>query len=88
MTPCTRVEVYSSYTYAVEPRAFYEDQIEHRIVETLRAWKTPGCVHFYVRAQDDRFFELIYEEANDCWFLQSFGETCRVANSSPTRPSQ
>ncbi len=82
MIPLTRVETYSSYAYAVEPRAFDYDDMRHRVEEIQRAWKTPGQIHFYIRDEHARFFELIYDEANAAWLLRTFGESCRVANHS------
>ena len=81
-----RVEEYSSHAYAVEPRAFYFEEMRHTVQEIERTWKTPGRSHFYLRDEHQRFFELIYEEATDRWFLRTFGETCRVASSTPMRP--
>jgi hypothetical protein len=85
MTPVDRVEVYSSFAYAVEPRAFYLEEKMHNVHEIERAWKSPGHLHFYVRDEHERCFELVYEEANDRWFLRAFGETCRVGSLSTTR---
>ncbi len=85
MIAVERIQVYSSYAYAVEPRAFYVGELEHRVAEITRAWKTPGCVHFYVRDEQHELFELRYDQVNDRWFLRTFGETCRVAPTSLTR---
>jgi hypothetical protein len=85
MSPVDRVEVYSSYAYAVEPRAFYFEENRHDVKEIARAWKSPGHNHYYVRDYHECFFELIYEEANDRWFLRAFGETCRVVSLSTSR---
>jgi hypothetical protein len=85
VTPVDRVSVYSSYAYAVEPRAFYFEEIRHNIKEIERAWKSPGRLHFHVRDEYESCFELVYEEANDRWFLRTFGETCRVVSLSTTR---
>ncbi len=68
MKPLDRVEVYSSYAYAVEPRAFYLDEARHE-VQVERAWKSPGRIHFNVRDKSQGAFELIYEETGDRWFL-------------------
>ncbi len=87
MNSLIRVETYSSYTYAVEPRAFHFEEMRHGVEEIVRAWKSPGHLHFYLRDEHNRFFELIYEEATDRWFLRTFGETCRVASPTSTRSS-
>lgn len=67
MNTPTQVETYSSYAYAVEPRAFAIEGARHAVAEVLRAWKTPGQVHFRVRDEHERLFELIYDEMNDQW---------------------
>ena len=85
MNELERVEAYSSYKYAVEPRAFYLQEKRHVVDEIDREWKSPGHVHFYVHDEQHQFFELIYEEINDRWFLRRFGETCSVATQSTKR---
>ncbi len=85
MMALERVQVYSSYAYAVEPRVFYVGELEHHVAEIIRTWKTPDYVHFYVRDEQHALFELRYDPINDRWFLRTFGETCRVAPTSLTR---
>lgn len=46
-----RVETYSSFAYAVEPRAFVFREETHRVQEIVRQWRTPGCIHFYVHCR-------------------------------------
>ena len=77
LTPVA-VEVYSSFAYAVEPRAFHHDNARHSVERVERMWKTPGRTHFYVRDAQQHLFELIYEQSNDRWWLRSFGESCSV----------
>ncbi len=67
MKPLEQVQVYSSYAYAVEPRAFYFQGQQHRVSEVRRAWKSPGHIHFYVRDEQQRFFELVYDQTQDYW---------------------
>lgn len=85
MKPLERVEVYSSYRYAVEPRAFFFEEMKHGVDEIERTWKSPGQVHFYLRDEHHSFFELIYEEGNDRWFLRTIGVACPVTSHSTTR---
>ncbi len=62
-----QVEVYSSYTYAVEPRA-YIVQGDRRAIESIeRQWRTPGQIHFRVRAERAAVVELVYMEDRDQW---------------------
>ncbi len=79
-----RVETYSSYAYAVAPRAFYSEGLRHGVQEIQSVWKTPGQIHFYLRDEHDRFFELTFDERVEEWSLRTFGETCRVAQVSTT----
>jgi hypothetical protein len=71
-----RVETYSSFAYAVEPRAFEYGGMKHRVEIITRTWRTPGQIHFYVRDEHDQFFGLTYDEPNDEWSIRTFGETC------------
>jgi hypothetical protein len=80
-----QVEAYSSYRYPVEPSAFYLEGVRHGVEKVERTWKSPGHIHFYLRDEHHMFFEMIYEDATDRWFLRAFGETCRVASTSTTR---
>ncbi len=63
------VEVYSSYKYAVEPRAYRMDGERHVVQSGGRQWRTPGHLHF-VCAEHDEFVELIYDESRDEWSLR------------------
>ena len=64
-----RVECYSGYTYAQEPRAFVW-QGQRYIVQTVEwTWRTPEGLYFRVRTEDDSRFELIYEETDDRWAI-------------------
>lgn len=71
-----RVEVYSSYAYAVEPRTFEHESCIHRVARITRSWRTPSHIHFYVWDENDKFFELTYDVTQDRWTLRKFGETC------------
>ncbi len=69
------VEVYSSYMYAVGPRAFTLDN-ERRVVQSIeRQWRTPGRLHFYVCDERGEFVELIYDETQDTWSARQFDMT-------------
>lgn len=79
-----RVETYSSYAYAAEPRAFEYANATHRVREIVRAWRTPTQIHFYIRDEQDDFFELTYDEANDVWTIRAFGKNCPIPNKVKT----
>ncbi len=66
----TAVEAYSSYAYAVEPRAFTLRGERHRVQSVLRTWRTPGWVHFFVQDDRENALELRYDEQQDTWWLE------------------
>ena len=70
------VETYSSFAYAVAPRAFEWENLPHRVTEIVRQWRTPGQIHFYVRDDQNEFFELTYNEPNEAWTIRAFGKNC------------
>lgn len=74
--PDLLVETYSSFAYAVEPRAYVLDGVRHNIQSILRMWRTPDGIHFYVLDQRDEFAELIYHEHRGVWIVREFGKTC------------
>lgn len=75
------VRAYSGFTYAVEPRAFDYDGTTHRVETITRMWRTPAQLHFYVRDEDGKFFELTYDESSMDWTVRTFGETCPPKHS-------
>lgn len=64
------VECYSGHTYAQEPRAFVLGDSRYRVVEVIAAWREPQGPCFLVRADDDRRYELKYDEAGDTWQIR------------------
>ncbi|MGE5138942.1 MAG: hypothetical protein ACM3JD_05750 [Rudaea sp.] len=84
MIPLDHVSCYSSYAYAVEPRAFEELGRTHSVARIERAWIEPGERHFLVRDEEDRRIELVYQVLLDRWSMQRLSETSRVETSSTT----
>lgn len=70
------VEAYSSFAYAVAPRAFDLEGARHRVESIVRQWRTPARIHFYVRDETQEFFELTYDEPNEEWTIRAFGKHC------------
>ena len=67
-----RVTCYSGRTYAERPTSFYWKGQEH-IVKTIESeWREPGERHFRLRTEDDRLFELCYDEDTDKWLVQEW----------------
>lgn len=73
-----RVETFSSFTYATEPRAFEFENTTHRVAQVIRQWRTPAQIHFYVRDEQNEFFELTYDEPTDAWHIRAFGKNCTI----------
>lgn len=75
-----RVETYSSFAYAVAPRAFEFNGAVHRVESITRAWRTPGQIHFYLCDTSREFFQLSYHEPDDVWTMRAFGRNCSIPN--------
>lgn len=78
------VQTYSSFAYAVEPRTFEHDGTVHRVAQITRTWRTPAQIHFYVRDESMKFFELTYDEPTEQWSIRTFGETCPPSQHKPS----
>jgi hypothetical protein len=64
------VECHSGYAYAERPVKFYW-QGEYLEVKSIEAsWRTPAERFFRVRSQDERIFELNYNEIEDEWKIK------------------
>lgn len=75
-----KVECYSGYKYAQEPRAFLW-QGERHIVQTVQqSWLTPEGLCFRVKTEEGQLFQLSYRDHDDQWFILSetgTGQTTR-----------
>ncbi|MCR4407394.1 MAG: DUF6504 family protein [Anaerolineae bacterium] len=65
------VECYSGHTYAQRPRAFTWRGQRYQVEAVERTWRTPQGLHFRVRTPEDSVFELVYNEHEDVWFLET-----------------
>lgn len=61
------VECHSGYEYAERPVAFYWEGNRWEIEAIEAQWSLPGGKQFRVRTQDERIFELFYDELKDEW---------------------
>jgi hypothetical protein len=61
------VECYSGSAFAERPIAVHWDGQRVIVVAILKRWRTPEQVCFRVLAEDERRFELFYNEFNDLW---------------------
>ena len=67
-----QVNCYSGHTYAERPRSFVWKGTELGVKEVLREWREPGEKRFQVRAEDDRIFELCYDEGGGGWLAMEW----------------
>lgn len=63
------VNCYSGHTYAERPKSFHWKGTEYEIEGIERAWQEPGERHFVVRTQDNKLFQLCYNETHKRWSL-------------------
>lgn len=66
-----RVECYSGYQYAQEPRAVEGPEGRAEVVAVLRRWREPQGPAFRVRLSDGADATLIYDEALDQWYIRA-----------------
>ncbi len=64
-----KVKCYSGHTYAQRPVSFTLEGKEYEVKEIEKEWLEPGERHFLVRTQDNKSFQLCYNEAKDQWSL-------------------
>ncbi len=64
-----KVNCYSGHTYAGEPRSFLWEDIEYEVQEIEKAWREPGKIYFKVRTENNKLFQLYYNETEKQWSL-------------------
>ena len=62
-----QVTCYSGRTYAERPQSFLFEGQAHKVKSIEKEWHQPGGKYFLVRTNDDRLFELCYNEQQDEW---------------------
>ena len=65
-----KVNCYSGHTYAERPDSFLWQGIEYEVKEIVKAWLEPGERHFQVRTEDNKLFQLCYNETERQWSLK------------------
>jgi hypothetical protein len=63
------VKFYSGHTYAQRPESFSWQDKEHKIFRIEKEWLEPGKRFFKIVTEDEKLFELCYNEAQDQWWL-------------------
>ena len=64
-----KVNCYSGYTYAEEPRSFSWEGVEYEVVQVDKSWQEPGERYFLVRTRDNKLCKLCYNESQKQWTL-------------------
>ena len=72
-----QVKCYSGYTYAQRPESFLWLDKEHKVSRIEEEWKQPGERLFKVITEDEKLFELCYNESEDQWWLTELGQPLR-----------
>lgn len=62
-----KVKCYSGYSYPQKPEFFCWQDKEHEVSRIEKEWQEPGKKFFKVRTEDERLFELCYNQINDQW---------------------
>jgi len=64
-----QVQCYSGYTYAERPASFVYQGVVHKVERVEREWREPGKRYFQVCTEDNKSFELCYNEQKDEWSI-------------------
>ena len=64
-----QVTCYSGRIYADRPSSFVWQDRKYEVKEVEKEWQEPGERHFQVLTQDDKRFELCYDEGQDQWSM-------------------
>ena len=62
-----KVEAYSGYTYGERPMALHWEGERLLVAEVESRWRDPSGVGYRVRTEDDRIFDLFYDETSSEW---------------------
>jgi len=64
-----QVQCYSGRTYAERPTSFVWQGVFYKVEKVEREWREPGERRFRVCTEDNKSFELCYNEQKDEWSL-------------------
>ncbi len=64
-----QVNCYSGYTYAERPYSFLWRRKTFKIARVESEWLEPDSKFFKVLTDDEKLFELCYNEGEDKWWL-------------------
>jgi len=64
-----KVSCYSGHTYAERPESFRWKDMEYEVKDIEKTWLEPGERHFQVRTEDNKLFQLCYNETSKQWSI-------------------
>ena len=70
-----KVNCHSGHTYAEAPRSFLWEGVEYEVKEIEKEWLEPGERHFQVHTDDNKLFQLCYNEAEGQWSIMEIAES-------------
>ncbi len=65
------VKCYSGHTYAQRPVSFLWQDKEQKVSRIEKEWLEPGKRFFIVASEDEKRFQLCYNETHDQWWLMN-----------------
>jgi RNase P/RNase MRP subunit p29 len=68
-----RVECYSGSRFAERPVCFHFLGRRHVVRVVEETWRSPSGLHFRVVTEENRRFELTYDDRADEWNITSLG---------------
>jgi hypothetical protein len=70
----THVECYSGSRYGERPVSFEYMGRSHSVRDVTRTWRSPSELHFSVTTEEEKRFELSYDEGTDEWSIVGLDE--------------
>ena len=64
-----QVSCYSGHTYVERPASFTWRDVTYTVHRVEKEWRQPGMKCFRVSTEDNKLFELCYNEQKDEWSI-------------------
>ena len=80
-----KVHCYSGHTYAERPQSFEWQGVKHKVEEIEKAWLEAGKRCSQVRTNDNKIFQLCYNEAHQEWSAIDTGRRGKNAKKEQER---
>ena len=68
-----QVTCYSGHTYVERPASFTWRDVTYTVQRVEKEWREPGMKCFRVSTEDNKLFELCYNEQKDEWSISEPG---------------